>query len=259
MSPTARCSVPTSATAETSTPRRWNTTSTAASTCSASPSRCDASRTIAPPTRAVAALVVSAGVIRPPGAIRTRPKDSPMQHRLIAMFVTATLVAVAGCKRDDAPAPSPAAGQATQTADETTLTDWPRVESAIKADPAIEARIKEILAGMNLRQKVGQMTQSEIKTTKPEDVQTYYLGSVLNGGGSWPAMNKHAAVGDWVALADGFYDGSIATDLKVKIPVIWGTDAVHGHSNVYGATIYPHNIGLGAAHDPALVEKIAAV
>jgi beta-glucosidase len=181
-----------------------------------------------------------------------------MQHRLIALFVTATLVAVAGCKRDAAPAPSPAAGRATQTADETTLTDWPRVESAIKADPAIEARIKEILAGMNLRQKVGQMTQSEIKTTKPEDVQTYYLGSVLNGGGSWPAMNKHAAVGDWVALADGYYDASMATNLKVKIPIIWGTDAVHGHSNVYGATIYPHNIGLGAAHDPALVEKIAA-
>ncbi|HEX5664932.1 MAG TPA: glycoside hydrolase family 3 N-terminal domain-containing protein, partial [Xanthomonadaceae bacterium] len=173
-----------------------------------------------------------------------------MQHRLIALLVTAT-IAAAGCKRDAEPTPSPAVDQATQAAGEAALTDWPKVESAIKADPAIEARIKEILAGMSLRQKVGQMTQSEIKTTKPEDVRNYYLGSVLNGGGSWPAMNKHAAVADWAALADGYYDASMATDLKVKIPIIWGTDAVHGHSNVYGATIYPHNIGLGAAHDPA--------
>ena len=181
-----------------------------------------------------------------------------MQHRLTALLVSAALAATAGCKRDEAPAPSPASGPAAQTGGEAALTDWPKVDSAIKADPAIEARVKQILAGMNLRQKVGQMTQSEIKTTKPEDVRNYYLGSVLNGGGSWPAMDKHAAVGDWVALADGFYDGSMATDLEVKIPVIWGTDAVHGHSNVYGATIYPHNIGLGAAHDPALVQKIAA-
>ena len=156
-----------------------------------------------------------------------------MQHRLIALLVTAT-IAAAGCKRDAEPTPSPAVDQATQAAGEAALTDWPKVESAIKADPAIEARIKEILAGMSLRQKVGQMTQSEIKTTKPEDVRNYYLGSVLNGGGSWPAMNKHAAVADWAALADGYYDASMATDLKVKIPIIWGTDAVHGHSNVYG-------------------------
>ena len=78
-----------------------------------------------------------------------------------------------------------------------------------------------------------------------------------NCGGSWPAMNKRAKVGDWVALADAYYDASMSSDAKIPVPVIWGTDAVHGHSNVYGATIFPHNIGLGAAHDVELIERIA--
>jgi beta-glucosidase len=181
-----------------------------------------------------------------------------MSLRPTALLVSAVLAAAVGCNRNDTPpaaddpTPQNAAAQAPE------LADWPRIDSAIKPDPAIETRIKEIMAGMSLRQKVGQMTQSEIKTTTPEDVKTYYLGSVLNGGGSWPGMNKHASVGDWVELADRYYDASLSTDLKTPIPAIWGTDAVHGHSNVYGATIFPHNIGLGAAHDPALVGRIAA-
>jgi beta-glucosidase len=138
------------------------------------------------------------------------------------------------------------------------LTDWPHIDSAIRPDPAIEARARQILAGMTLAQKIGQMTQPEIKTVTPDQVRQYYIGSVLNGGGSWPGMNKHAAVADWVALADRYHDASMHTDATVPIPVIWGTDAVHGHSNVYGATIFPHNIALGAAHDPALVERIGA-
>jgi beta-glucosidase len=177
--------------------------------------------------------------------------------RLSTLLASSILLALSGCRRDAEPAAqAPATPAATGT--DAALSDWPKLDSAIKPDPAIEARIKEILAGMTLRQKVGQMTQPEIKTTTPEDVKTYYLGSVLNGGGSWPAMNKHAAVSDWLALSDMYYDASMATDLKTPIPVIWGTDAVHGHSNVYGATIFPHNIGLGAAHDPALIQKIAA-
>ena len=181
-----------------------------------------------------------------------------MPLRPTALLVSIALAATAGCNRDgpqseaDAATPRKAAAQAPE------LTDWPKVDSAIQPDPAVEARMKEIMAGMTLRQKVGQMTQSEIKTTTPDDVRTYYLGSVLNGGGSWPAMDKHAPVGAWAALADRYYDASMSTDLKTPIPVIWGTDAVHGHSNVYGATIFPHNIGLGAAHDPELVREIAA-
>jgi beta-glucosidase len=138
------------------------------------------------------------------------------------------------------------------------LQDWPRITSAIGTDPAIEARVRSILAQMTLAQKVGQMTQAEIKQITPEQVRTYYIGSVLNGGGSWPGMNKHASVADWVTLADAYHAASLATDARTPVPVIWGTDAVHGHSNVYGATLFPHNIGLGAARDPALIERIGA-
>ncbi|MFL6674743.1 MAG: glycoside hydrolase family 3 N-terminal domain-containing protein [Massilia sp.] len=138
------------------------------------------------------------------------------------------------------------------------LPDWPHIKSALHSDAKLEAQVARIVAGMTLAQKVGQMTQPEIKTTTPEQVKQYYLGSVLNGGGSWPNGNKYATAADWVALADRYYEASMATDMAVKLPVIWGIDAIHGNSNVYGATLFPHNIGLGAAHDPRLVEKIGA-
>jgi beta-glucosidase len=109
---------------------------------------------------------------------------------------------------------------------------------------------------MTLEQKVGQMTQADIRSITPDDVRHYNIGSVLNGGGAWPSMNMHSTIADWVNLSDAFYRASMSTDMKVKVPVIWGIDAVHGNNNVYGATLFPHNIGLGAAHDPTLVERI---
>jgi len=130
-----------------------------------------------------------------------------------------------------------------------TAADWPHVTSAIASDARMEAKIARLVKGMTLRQKVAQMTQVEIKTVDPADIRTYQFGSVLNGGGSWPNMDKHASARDWVKMADAF-------DAQSKIPLLWGTDAVHGHSNVYGATLFPHNIGLGAAHDPELIEEI---
>jgi len=138
------------------------------------------------------------------------------------------------------------------------LKDWPRVESAIRPDAAMEAKIARIVSQMTLRQKIGQMTQAEIKAVTPEDIRKSYIGSVLNGGGSWPYMMKHATLRDWVVMSDGFYDASMTTDMKTKIPLLWGTDAVHGHGNVIGATLFPHNIGLGAAHDPELIGEIGA-
>jgi len=137
------------------------------------------------------------------------------------------------------------------------LAAWPKVQSVISKDPAIEAKVAAIVAGMTLEQKVGQMTQPEIKSITPDDVRRYYLGSVLNGGGSWPDRNnKHGTAADWVALADKYYEASMATDMAVKVPVVWGIDAIHGNSNVYGATLFPHNIGLGAAHNPQLAAQI---
>jgi beta-glucosidase len=136
--------------------------------------------------------------------------------------------------------------------------DWPAIKGAYREDPALDARARRIVAGMTLAQKVGQMTQAEIKSITPDQVRRYYIGSVLNGGGTWPNNDKHASIKDWLALADSYYDASMHTDMAVKIPIIWGTDAVHGDNNVYGATLFPHNVGLGAAHDTQLVREIGA-
>ena len=139
------------------------------------------------------------------------------------------------------------------------LADWPRLTPAFSRDAALEARIAGIVAGMTLRQKIGQMTQAEIRAVTPDEVRRHYIGSVLNGGGSWPGKgNKRATPTEWLVLADAFWDASMNTDAKVKIPVIWGIDAVHGNNNVLGATLFPHNIGLGAAHDACLLRRIGA-
>jgi beta-glucosidase len=123
-------------------------------------------------------------------------------------------------------------------------------------DATQEARIRAIVAHMTLAQKVGQMTQPDIRAITPDEVRRFYIGSVLNGGGAWPNGDKHASMADWLAMADAWWDASMHTDMAVQVPLMWGTDAVHGHNNVFGMTLFPHNIGLGAANDPALVERI---
>jgi beta-glucosidase len=131
---------------------------------------------------------------------------------------------------------------------------WPGTSSVIKKDPMIELQIKNILNSMSIEEKVAQMIQAEIKFITPDDLKQYPLGSILNGGGSFPNDNKLSKISDWVNLADSFYNASINSGKN--IPIIWGTDAVHGHNNVIGATIFPHNIGLGATNNPKLIEKI---
>ena len=131
----------------------------------------------------------------------------------------------------------------------------PAAVADINAD--VETRVQSILQEMSLEQKVGQMVQGEIKWVSPSDVTKYHLGSVLNGGGSFPGGKKNSSIDDWVNLADKYYKASMKT--KAGIPVIWGTDAVHGHNNVIGATLFPHNIGLGAANDPELLKEIGAI
>ncbi|HEY0480071.1 MAG TPA: glycoside hydrolase family 3 protein [Kofleriaceae bacterium] len=149
--------------------------------------------------------------------------------------------------------------------------DWPRIRSAIRSDPRDEAWIRSVVAAMSLEQKVGQMTQAEIGSLWDAASASYQLadltrlgvGSVLNGGGSWPEANKHAAVGDWIHLADAIWDASPVVTIpgrrgatRVKLPAFWGIDAVHGNSNVFGATLFPHNIGLGATRDTCLMRDI---
>jgi len=149
--------------------------------------------------------------------------------------------------------------------------DWPRIRSGIRSDGRDEAWIRQVVAAMSLEQKVGQMTQAEIGSLWDATTASYQLaditrlavGSVLNGGGSWPEANKHAAVSDWVQLADAIWDASPVVTIpgrhggtKIKVPAFWGIDAVHGNSNVFGATLFPHNVGLGATRDTCLMRDI---
>ena len=137
---------------------------------------------------------------------------------------------------------------------------WPKVESAVKRDPALEARIQTLLAAMSLEDKVGQLIQVDIASITPRDLETYKLGSILNGGNSGPYGNETAPASDWLKLADEFHDAAMKrSDGRPAIPLIWGTDAVHGNNNVVGATLFPHNIGLGAMRDPALIRRIGQV
>ncbi|WP_313896281.1 glycoside hydrolase family 3 N-terminal domain-containing protein [Streptomyces sp. YIM 98790] len=126
--------------------------------------------------------------------------------------------------------------------------------AALYTDPAqpLDARVDDLLSRMSLDEKIGQMTQAERGALdSPSDITTYRLGSVLSGGGSTPASNTPQA---WADMYDSFQRAALATPLG--IPMIYGIDAVHGHNNVRGATIFPHNIGLGAANDPELVQRI---
>lgn len=133
---------------------------------------------------------------------------------------------------------------------------WPAPQRRPQVDAALEARVAEILASMTLEQKIGQMTQPDIRWITPDEVRQFYIGSVLNGGGAWPNEHKHAPPAEWAALSSAYYRASMSTDMATPVPVIWGTDAVHGHNNVFGATLFPHNIGLGATRDADLMYRI---
>lgn len=136
---------------------------------------------------------------------------------------------------------------------------WPSATSPVRDSAAETARIEELLGRMTLEEKVGQIMQAEINDITPEEAGIHHIGSILNGGGSTPARVRNAKPGDWLKLADAFYKSSVAPDGGVAIPIIWGTDAMHGHSNVTGATLFPHNIGLGAAANPELMRLIGEV
>lgn len=136
---------------------------------------------------------------------------------------------------------------------------WPVIETAA-LDPEVEARIDEIMAKMTLEQKVGQVIQGDTNSLTPEDVKTYHLGSVLSGGNSAPGDKPYAETQAWLDAADAYYEASMDMEgLEVAIPIIWGIDAVHGHTNLVGGTVFPHNVGLGAANDPDLIRRIMEV
>ena len=120
-------------------------------------------------------------------------------------------------------------------------------------DPSlpVATRVNDLLGRMSLDEKIGQMTQAERLSVTNAQITQFRLGSLLSGGGSAPSPNTATS---WANMYDGFQNAALATPLS--IPLIYGADAVHGHNNVVGATIFPHNIGLGATRDPALVQNI---
>ncbi|MCU1425160.1 MAG: hypothetical protein JWM51_1451, partial [Microbacteriaceae bacterium] len=119
---------------------------------------------------------------------------------------------------------------------------------------SIGDRVDDLLSRMSLAEKAGQMTQAErLGLASPSQIATLGLGSVLSGGGSTPAANTPEG---WADMIDAFQRQALST--RLQVPLLYGADAVHGHNNVLGATIFPHNINLGATRDPALAEDIAA-
>ncbi|KAJ4763743.1 Glycosyl hydrolase family protein [Rhynchospora pubera] len=122
------------------------------------------------------------------------------------------------------------------------------------SNQTINARIEDLLKRMTLAEKIGQMTQIERKVASADVMKKYFIGSVLSGGGSVPA--PQASAEDWIKMVNEFQKGALST--RLGIPMIYGIDAVHGNNNVYKATIFPHNVGLGATRDPELVKKIGA-
>ena len=123
---------------------------------------------------------------------------------------------------------------------------------------ATEAFVTQLMANMTLEEKVGQMIQADIASISPAELRTYKLGSILAGGGAAPGDNVRTTPQAWLDLTDSFFRASLTATsaTHAPIPILFGVDAVHGHAKVVGATIYPHNVGLGAAHDPDLIHRI---
>ena len=137
---------------------------------------------------------------------------------------------------------------------------WPKQDSPLPRNDSEEQRIAALISQMSVEEKVGQVIQADIGSVTPAEVREYHLGSVLNGGNSAPGGDNRTTPDAWVALADKFWLASTdKSDGRTGIPALWGTDAVHGHNNIVGATLFPHNIGLGAANNADLMHEIGTV
>jgi len=135
---------------------------------------------------------------------------------------------------------------------------WPHHPTRKLLSQADNDRVGNILAAMTTEQKVGQLVTAGIFSIRPSDLEHYPLGAVLAGGNSGPSGSQYATAAEWLALSDDFYASVHKGDFPVIIPLLFGIDAVHGHNNVKGAVVFPHNIELGAANDPALTFTIGA-
>ena len=174
---------------------------------------------------------------------------SALRPRLIA----ACLLAVIGGSATLAATPA--------TTPNSKSTPWAEGPRDTLIRPEVEAYVEALLAKLTLEEKIGQMIQADIESVRPEDLRDYKLGSILAGGNAAPHGNVRAPARGWLALTDAFAraaqaDGSAS---HVSIPLLIGIDAVHGHARIPGATIFPHNVGLGATHDAKLIARIGRV
>jgi beta-glucosidase len=170
----------------------------------------------------------------------------PTGLRLGSMIVVATLAASAS-----RPAPVEAVAHPAL---------WPAAASpAAITDAATEARISRLMAAMTLEEKVGQTIQAGIGSITPEDLRVYPLGALLAGGNDGPGGDNRAGPAQWLAMIRAYRAGAAERHAGHEpIPLLFGVDAVHGHNKIKGATLFPHNIGLGAARDPELIGRIGA-
>ena len=137
---------------------------------------------------------------------------------------------------------------------------WPAAAAGVASTSAQEQRVAELLAQMTLEEKVGQMLQADIASVTPADVQYYRLGAVLAGGNAAPKGDVRTSPQAWVELVEALHRAALQGEGATHplIPLLFGIDAVHGDAKLIGATIFPHNVGLGAAHDPELIRAIGA-
>jgi beta-glucosidase len=172
----------------------------------------------------------------------SKPRNKVMKRILSFLFLLSFILAACGMQ-------TPATAVSIKSPVVATATS----DSPISTNPSqpVETRVDDLLKRMTLDEKIGQMTQVEKNSIAPGDITKYYIGSILSGGGGSPSENTVQA---WYAMVEGFQKEALKTQLQ--IPIIYGVDAVHGHGNLLNATVFPHNIGLGAANDPELMEKI---
>ena len=182
-----------------------------------------------------------------------------MKNKILSLLTIATVGSLlAACGTDNTNLDSASSSSVLTDDQQKAAKIWPKLDIQVKQNSDVEKRVANLLATMTLEQKIAQMIQPEIRDMTVEDMRKYGFGSYLNGGGAFPNDNKQATPQDWVNLAESLYQASIDDSLDgSSIPTMWGTDAVHGHNNVVGATLFPHNIGLGAANNPDLIEDIA--
>ncbi|MCD0258761.1 exo 1,3/1,4-beta-D-glucan glucohydrolase [Xanthomonas melonis] len=192
-----------------------------------------------------------------------RRTAAPVARRALSLATAAAVLMLAACQgKDTAAEASKTAPAATPTEASTAIhpDQWPSPKWPFAQDAALEQRISDVMAKMSVEEKVAQTVQGDIASMTPDDVRKYRIGSVLAGGNSDPGGKYNASPAEWLKLADAFYEASMDTSKGGNaIPIIFGIDAVHGQSNIVGATLFPHNIGLGATRNPELIKKIGEV